>query len=295
MLEMAANASLNREMEEIAGLNEMIARGDSPYWQRGPIRLHIIRPDHPLPLDPDLYLGLVSADTLIRRGFADAQRYIATSTPDGSPLSPETLIMTAAAPGITFGETMEGPFSLGATEPKPGAAQGEKAGTALAIHVTVTVRDMDRFIADPQHNGTLIGHIDFPPLGKGIPTGEGVFRLFSPAEDPRTRLMVYELPFRHQGESYYLAGYKEVRDDPGFDVWTDTTTLYTRLYRSADVSGPIVGAGVLRLDAATFAKVAASVRAVDAESGTEAATLIAKFGSFFARELWMNYAPAPHA
>lgn len=203
--------------------------------------------------------------------------------------------MTTAAPGITFGETMEGPFSLGATDPRQGAMEGGNSGTSLAIHVTVTVRDLERFIADPQHNGTLIGHIDFAPFGKGIPTGEGIFRLFSPGDDPRTKLMVYELPFRHNGEAYYLAGHKEVRDDAGFDLWTDTTTLYTRLYKSADVSGPVIGAGVLRLDAATFAKVVASVRAVDAESSAEAARLIAQFGSFFARELWTNYAPSARA
>jgi hypothetical protein len=54
----------------------------------------------------------------------------------------------------------------------------------------------------------------------------------------------------------------------------------------------VVGAGVLRLDAVAFAKVAASVRAVDASSPVEAAKLIAQFGGFFARELWKSYAPA---
>ena len=199
--------------------------------------------------------------------------------------------MTTAAPGITFRETMQGPFSLSATDPREGRTAGEEAGTSLAMHVTVTVRDLDRFIDDPRHNGSLIGEVDFPPLGMGIPTGDGVFRLFSPADDPSTKLMVYELPFQHEGVSYYLAGFKEVRDDPGVDLWSDTTTLYTRLHRGTDASGPVVGAGVLRLDATTFAKVAASVRAVDATSPAEAARLIARFGEFFARELWKSYSP----
>lgn len=292
MLEMAANASLNREFDDIAQLNARIAAGDSPYGQRAPIRVHVIRPPHPLPLDTDLYLGRTDARTLIQMGYVDAQRYLATTTDEGDALSPETLMMTPAVPGISFQETMQGPFSLGATEPDAGAAAGKGVGTTLAIHVTVTVRDLDRFVADPNHNGTLAGTIDFAPLGMAMPTGAGVFRLFAPADAADTTLMVYELPFEHAGKAYYLAGAKHVHDDPGFDLWSDTTTLYTRLHEGSDTTGKVVGAGVLRLDAIAFAKVAASVRAVDASSPVEAARLIGQFGSFFARELWKSYAPA---
>lgn len=289
MLEMAAGASLNREMEDIAALNERIEAGDSPHGQRAPIRLHIIRPPIPLPLDPELYLGQITAEALIERGYADAYAYLQSRTPDGLPLSPETLIMSTASPGITFRETMQGPFAFGPTEPVAGREAGEDAGTSLALHVTVTVRDLDRFVGDPDHSGTLNGEVDFAPLGMGMPTGQGTFKLFSPSESPDLKLMVYEVPFEHQGEQYYLAGRKEVRDDPGFDLWSDTTTLYTRLHRGSDATGPVVGAGVLRLDAAAFARVAASIRAVDARSPLEGTRLIAKFGQFFAGELWKGY------
>lgn len=292
MLEMAANASLNREFDDIAQLNTRIAAGDSPYGQRSPIRVHVIRPPHPLPLDTDLYLGRTNARALIGMGYVDAQRYLATTTDEGDALNPETVMMTTAVPGISFQETMQGNFALGATEPDAGAAAGKAVGTTLAIHVTVTVRDLDRFVQDPNHNGTLAGTVDFAPLGLAMPTGEGIFRLFAPADAADTTLMVYELPFERAGQTYYLAGAKHVHDDPGFDLWSDTTTLYTRLYEGTDTTGPVVGAGVLRLDAVAFAKVAASVRAVDASSPVEAAKLIAQFGGFFARELWKSYAPA---
>src|SRR5690606_11972298 len=200
MLEMAANGSLNRDLEQLEELNARIRAGDSPYGQAEPIRLHLIRPRHPLPLDPELYLGRITAATLIDMGYADARRYLATRPEAGVPLTPETIIMTTGAPGITFSETMRGGFSLGTTDPAAGAEAGARARTELAMHATVTVRDLDRFLADPHHPGTLIGHIDFPPFGTSIPTGEGVFRLFSPADDPRTKFMVYELPFVHEGE-----------------------------------------------------------------------------------------------
>ncbi len=292
MLEMAANGNLNRDLEQLDELNSRIRAGDSPYGQTEPIRLHVIRPTYPLPLDPDLYLGRVDAAALIDLGYAEAYRYLATRSEAGLPFSPETIIMSTPQPGITFSETMKGGFSLGVTDPESGARAGHEAKTELAMHATVTVRDLDRFIEDPQHSGSLIGRVDFPPLGVGIPTGEGVFRLFSPAATPRTKRMVYELPFSHGGKSYYLAGYKEVRDDPGFDLWKDTTTLFTRLHEGSDASGPVVGAGVLSLGVADFTRVMAGIRAIDADSAAEGARLLGKFGQFFAGELWKSYAAA---
>ena len=41
-------------------------------------------------------------------------------------------------------------------------------------------------------------------------------------------------------------------------------TLYTRLHRGPDASGPVVGAGVLSLGVAAFARVLRSMRVVDA-------------------------------
>jgi cholesterol oxidase len=199
--------------------------------------------------------------------------------------------MTTAAPGITFSETMKGPFTEGEADPVSGAESASRSH--LAMHATVTIRDLDRFIADPDHSGEISGSIDYEPLAMGIPTGQGVFRLFAPGNAPRTRYMVYELPFTHAGHDYYLAGRKEVRDDPGFDLWSDTTTLYTRLHRGTDTNAPVIGAGVLSLSAAEFAKVMASVRALDAASPTEAAALIARFGRFFAGQLWTTYVAPP--
>ena len=40
-----------------------------------------------------------------------------------------------------------------------------------------------------------------------------------------------------------MACRKIVRDDPGFDMLSDTTTLHTLLYRGQDSSGEVVGAG----------------------------------------------------
>ena len=89
MIEISAAGALNAELDWIRDLNARILRGDSPYGQTRPIRLHVIKPDYPLPLDPDFYAGRIDAATLIERGYGDALRYLDSMAPDGVPLEPE--------------------------------------------------------------------------------------------------------------------------------------------------------------------------------------------------------------
>ncbi len=192
--------------------------------------------------------------------------------------------------GLSFRETMTGGFSLGETDPGEGEGRGKAEGTVLAMHATVAIHDLDKFIADPEHTGSLSGHIDFTPFGDNIPAKTGVFNLFSPAEDPEMKLMVYELGFEHEGESYYLAGRKEVKDDPGFDLWKDTTTLFTQLHRGSDKSGEVVGAGVLSLGLSDLISLLRTVEVTNSQSTGDKAQAILKFGRFFLGELWGSYA-----
>jgi len=289
MLEMSAQGGLAFHLERIREVNRRIAIDDSPYGQRRPVRLHLIRPDHPLPLDSDLYLGKVDHATLITMGYRDARRYLETMSDEGLPLEPEITQMTPRKPGITFKEKMAGGFALGQREPEAGREAGKRAGTKLAMHATVTVDDIQRFVADPQHQGGLAGTIDFPPLGQGIPAHDGVFNLFSPTEAPRLKLMIYEMAFERDGKQYYLAGKKEVRDDPGFDLWKDTTTLFTRLHEGTGKSGPVVGSGILTLGVADLIKLLSTVRATGTDSVKEKTEVISTFGRFFLGELWDSY------
>lgn len=199
--------------------------------------------------------------------------------------------MSHAPLGITFRETMTGPFALGAPDPAAGAEQGARQKTMLTVASTISIRDLDAFIKDPKHTGSIQGQISFAPFGAQIPATSGVFNLFSPADEPRTKLMVYEFGFVHEGQDYYLAGRKTVRDDPGFDLWTDTTTLHTRLHRGRGTDGPVAGAGILRISLAEFKSLLGSIRAVDAPSIAIAAEALGKFARFFAGQLWDTYGP----
>ena len=295
MIEMSANGGLAEEFDRIREINERIRRGERVYGHTGPITLHVIRPESPLPLDPDYFFGKITAGELIELGYAAARRYMDHMSSAGLPFQPEVMIMSSnVKPGVSFDEVMKGNFVLGESDPVAGARLGKERGSELAMRATVTVHDVDRFISDPDHVGSLTAKIDFAPWGKGIPARNGVFKLFSTGEDSRTKLMVYELPLEHQGERYYLAGRKEVRDDPGFDLWADTTTLFTRLHRGSDKTGSVVGAGILSLGVIEFAKVLGSLHVIDVGDPATKARTLAKFGRFFAGELWDKYVPTAH-
>ncbi len=193
-------------------------------------------------------------------------------------------------PGITFRETMAGFFALGPTDPAQGDALGEDAGTQLTMQATIDIDDVRRFIEDPDHLGSLNGRITFGPLGT-VTSTKGVFNLFRPTSDRTLKLMVYELAFTHEGKDYYLAGRKEVRDNPVIDLWHDTTTLLTQLHLGTDKTGPVVGAGVLTLSVKELLKLLSTARATNASTPTESAAAMGTFFSFFLGELWHTYGP----
>jgi len=291
MIEMAANGSLFEQFKRVDAINARIARGEAVDGRTTPIVLHVIKPERPIPLDPDYYLGRVSGTTLVEMGYADASRYLRERAPAGIPWTPEATQMQEPRPGLTFSETMSGDFALGATDPKTAETSTAAQRGPLAIHVTVQIDDMEQFVASRTHPGRLTGHVSSPLFGGDVPATHGVFNLFSPSTDPALKLMVYELGFTYNGKPYYLAGRKEVRDDPGFDLWADTTTLFTTLHEGSDASGPAVGAGVLRLGVTDLLQLVRSMHPTNAGSLTDGARVIEQFGLFFLGSLWASYGP----
>ncbi len=289
MLEMSANGALNKEILQIEEINQRILNGETVYGHTQPIKLHLIKPAHPLPLDSALYTGQITHTRLIEMGRADAKNYFEQRQPQGVLLKPSTLKMTKQSPGIFFKETMAGGFWLNTTDPKEGRKTGNRAGTELAMHAEVNIDDIDKFIDQPDHPGHLIGSIDFQPLGFGIKAYNGVFNLFNPTDNPDMKLMIYELAFVHNNEDYYLAGKKEVHDGPFFDLWDDTTTLYTQLYKGKDKSGEVIGAGILTLGVKDLIKLVSTIEVTNKQLETDTVATVSKFGKFFIGELWDTY------
>ncbi len=189
--------------------------------------------------------------------------------------------------GIEFDETMSGWFAASDEDPEIAAGMGQRDGTKLIMNASVRIPDIDAFLEDPNHAGELSGQISYPPLGIELPSTGGIFNLFSPTEMPGTRHMVYELALTTDDGPLYFAGHKVVRQDEGFDVWSDTTTLYSRLHRGAGKSGEVIGAGILRLGVGDLMRLLSTLKPT---SGDGAADVL-KFGKMFFGELWDIYAP----
>jgi hypothetical protein len=215
--------------------------------------------------------------------------YLNNKKPEGLPLQPETTQMQNPTLGITFRETMAGGFTLGETDPNVGGEKGKSSGNILAMHSTITIQDLDRFISDPDHTGQIDGSIDYGAFGQNVPASTGVFNLFSPTDQPGLKLMVYEMGFTAGGKNYYLAGKKEVRDDSVVHMWAETTTLYTQLHEGSSKAGAVVGAGILTLGPLDLMKMISTMRALNASSTAEGAQAVMKFGEFFLGKLWDSY------
>ncbi|MFC5995710.1 hypothetical protein ACFQE5_15975 [Pseudonocardia hispaniensis] len=201
----------------------------------------------------------------------------------------------ATAAGLTFREQMTGPFAMGVTDPHEGARIGRRTGWRLTLHATVTIGDMAAFVAAPQHPGTLAGEIEFPGIVERLPFRDGVFQLFAPSKDPDLTLFRYEAPVVLNERPHYLAGRKNVRDDPGFDLWPDTTTLDVRLHDGPDAGGEVVGAGILRLGVTDLVRLLLSMRVLHPASPAQAAGALAAFAGLFARNLVESYVLRPRA
>jgi hypothetical protein len=71
MIEISANGGVFTEIDRLRTANaDRIQKGLKP------IDLHIIKPEYPLPLDPDFLFNKINADTLINMGYADTKQYL---------------------------------------------------------------------------------------------------------------------------------------------------------------------------------------------------------------------------
>jgi hypothetical protein len=198
--------------------------------------------------------------------------------------------MTAS---VQFTEEMLGHVTFGESDFARGAAPERDGAGALKFHLTIVVDDIERFSSDPTRRAGAHGYLDCDALGGRLPVERGVFNLFVDTE-PGVKRMLYRLWF-HDGAGHplTLTGFKLVKDDAGFDVWKDTTTLFTRVLRGhvdelQEPSAEIVASGVLRIRIRDFARQLTTFRAGGDGAGAKLGAL-AKFGTIFVGQLAEAY------
>jgi hypothetical protein len=134
-----AEANLAEALRHDADEVWIVGAGDVPA-QEVPARLHIIRPQVPLPLDSDVVLGRIDTATLIAMGYRDAAQHLD---------APEHAAARAPVPGVAFREEL-------------GGAVG---GEPMELRLAWEAGDLAQFLADPRHRGTLVGDVTHPALG----------------------------------------------------------------------------------------------------------------------------------
>jgi cholesterol oxidase len=171
---------------------------------------------------------------------------------DLEPPRPKPILLHHARVGLAFAENMSG-HMLPFTSPEPlelSTSQASRIPLArflsaegkardrkieVAFQLTATVPDIGTFLNDPSHSIDLSGSLCFGPgiIGVGpvsLAKVEGTLSLLVDVA-PGRQLMIYNLPFTHDGEPWTLLGEKEIQKNAGFDAWLDASTLYVELIR----------------------------------------------------------------
>lgn len=198
-------------------------------------------------------------------------------------------------PSLQFTETMQGFVGKGQREHQGGYDVGKRESTAIAFTLTIRIDDVNRFVDSPLHEAQVSGYLECGLLGGHLVVGEGRFNLFVDSVGDRGRkTMLYRLFVRNpQNEVFTVAGYKDLHDDNGPDVWHDTTTLYVTIFHGyvepvGDPAADIAAAGLMHIGKLDFIKQLTTFRSFAAMQSEKRSALM-RFGRFFLGNLWEVY------
>lgn len=248
--------------------------GNSPAWRDGPLEqyvhmiemsaagaldadlrlaaaegrefvLHVVHPQLPLPLDPELYLGRVDADSLVQLGYRDARRYLDARAPGGVPHAVASTATPDPPPSARFTERLRGNADghdvvLDVTVVLPVEGPADDAVVAGAL----TLRGQRLFLAD--------GHVERTP-----------------------RTVAYVGTLRHDGRVLDLVAQRDTVDDPGPDRWRDLDRVALTV-RPRDGGPPLVRT-TLHLGAGGLRRLLASVEPVGVRGVLRRADVVRRF------------------
>jgi hypothetical protein len=206
---------------------------------------------------------------------------------------------------VSFTEEMKGYITFGELDYEKGAKAGKKNGTSIMFHLTITVDGVNRFVTDPNHDTNDVkGYVKCDELGGERKVESATFNLFVDDQDPSIKRMFYRLFFSDaQGNPLTLSGFKFIKDDPGFDLWHDTTTLFTRILNghvsaaeeSAAANDPeklkqmVKASGIIIIHFFDFLKQLTTFRS-EGPTLSDRTSAMARFGRLFMGKLWDVYA-----
>jgi cholesterol oxidase len=166
--------------------------------------------------------------------------------------------------------------------------------------LTIKVDDLDSFIFDSDLEAPAEGSVTIAKFGGTFSIKQGKFNLFV-TPDTSTGLntskeMHYHLYFSSiDGTPYTLYGFKEIEREDFSDMWDETTTLYTYIWKGhqsySDVAeSAVVGAGILKISLTDFLEQMTTFKCSGDNFVSRSSSLI-RFLTLFAGNLWESYAP----
>lgn len=294
IIEAAANSSLRAALERIERNNAADNGRAGEYGRRIEVKwLSAEVPAHYL-----FNFTQASMQEAVERGVTEARKWCRANG-----LSVQSCEPAPSNPlgSVTFREKMAGAFAFGSAA--PGAEQ--ELANELSLHLDISIPDVRELVTDSRHEATVAGEVRCEAFGGNRPLLAGTVELLTDDGDPYRKRMTYRLLFTDaDDEQITLIGNKTVVHQPHLnDLWSDTSTLATSLYRgdhrtaTPDTAGPeqhsLIGTGVLRLSKLSFARQLTTFRAGVADGGSRGGALFT-FGQFFLRQLWQVYThPTP--
>jgi cholesterol oxidase len=195
--------------------------------------------------------------------------------------------------GIEFTERMVGHFSTKVVDDFLRAEHdGRATDSSFEFILTIVAEDLNQLVTDQTYEAGMVGSVRAPALSpQPLAVTAGRFNLV--ASDPERvggKTMHYRMKLTSaEGKHYWFDGTKYIKDDPGLDLWSDTTTLYIRVGEGGAPGGQLLGCGVLHNHPTDFLRQLRTLRAVNAHSTAERLGAVARFGAYFAGSLWDTY------
>jgi len=283
MIEMAGNGRLIIELEQIGEINRKFAAGEVLAAPTKPVKVHVVKPRYPLPLDPDFFLGKITAPTLINMGYSDTYRYIEKEMKaEGIALGWEATQMKVPGVGITFSKTLSGSVAL-ETAVGEGRVSSVESSSPLTLHLTVRIVNLDAFLAGDSDVTEICGDLVHPVLGGCRPLIEVLIR---PMEaGPNTDHFALDCRFWHNGSQFRLLGnIRHAKYAGGLPVIFSEMPF--RLERVNGEAGGDLGTGVLRPGGGPMLETVRTLHATNASTFTSKVHALFRFGRLLLRSYW---------
>jgi predicted acylesterase/phospholipase RssA len=269
MIEAIANSNLDAMRRRITANNAARERGESGEFGRR-IELRLLECE--VPVHYLIGFGRDRFAEVVELGVAKAREWcVAQGLTLGvpAPPSPREVLLT-----LSFDEQMK----------------GRLAGSRALLDLTIAVADVDRFVTDPGHVAAVHGHLDCPGLGGRLTVARGTFNVLVDAGSPAAKQMVYDLDLlTPDGRPMTLRAVKDIVDDPGADLWRDTTRAHARVYEGWPPAGEPIAVGTVRVYLLDFLHQLTTFR-VRGGTLSQQVGALTRFGRLFLGKLWDVYA-----